>query len=285
MFVDVLMDALSDCVRDLPFLFVAFLLLELLEHHAAEWMNRTLARVNGLGPLVGAFLGAVPQCGFSIMASDFYSGGVISLGTLLAVFLSTSDEALIILMSNPGHMNDVLRLIGVKIVLALIWGYVIELIIRITKWKIAEKHQDLHELCENVGGEEEGEGPLRSALRHTLEVFVFLFLFTLALNFLIEVIGMKGISRMLLSDTVFQPVLAALIGLIPNCAASVILTELYVEGAISFGSAVAGLCSGAGLGLVVLWRTNRNKKENLTVTGILLATAIISGVVLQFLFP
>ncbi len=285
MLLDVLLDAVSDCVRDLPFLFVAFLIVELLEHRTSEWMNRTLAKVNGLGPLVGSLLGAVPQCGFSIMASDFYAGGVISLGTLLAVFLSTSDEALIILMSNPGHMGDVLRLVGVKIALALFWGYVIELVIRLSGWRLASKHQDLHDLCENVGGEKEGESPFRSAVRHTLEVFFFLFVFTFLLNLLIELIGMKGISRMLLSNTIFQPVLAAFIGLIPNCAASVILTELYIEGAISFGSAVAGLASGAGLGLVVLWRTNRNRKENLIETAVLLVTAILSGVVLQYLLP
>lgn len=285
MILDVLIDAAKDCLRDLPFLFIAFWLLELLEHHAAEWMNRTLARFNKLGPLIGSLLGCVPQCGFSIMASDFYAGGVISLGTLLAVYLSTSDEAAVILMSDPGHAKDVLKLIAVKIILAVFWGYVIELLTHIFKIDNAVKRQDLHELCENVGGEAEGESILGSAVRHTLEVFLFLFIFTFALNLLLEVVGMKGVSRMLLSNTVFQPVLAALIGLIPNCAASVILTELYMEGAISFGSAIAGLCAGAGLGMVILWRTNRSKKENLMVTITLFVVSVISGVVLQALMP
>lgn len=285
MILDVLIDAAKDCLRDLPFLFIAFWLLELLEHHAAEWMNRTLARFNKLGPLIGSLLGCVPQCGFSIMASDFYAGGVISLGTLLAVYLSTSDEAAVILMSDPGHAKDVLKLIVVKIILAVFWGYVIELLTHIFKIDNAVKRQDLHELCENVGGEAEGESILGSAVRHTLEVFLFLFIFTFALNLLLEVVGMKGVSRMLLSNTVFQPVLAALIGLIPNCAASVILTELYMEGAISFGSAIAGLCAGAGLGMVILWRTNRSKKENLMVTITLFVISVISGVVLQALMP
>lgn len=285
MILDVLIDAVKDCLKDLPFLFVAFWLLELLEHHAADWMNRTLARVNKLGPLVGALLGCVPQCGFSIMASDFYAGGVISLGTLLAVYLSTSDEAAVILMSDPAHAKDVLKLIAVKIVLALFWGYLIEFLIHLFRSKHAVKRQDLHELCENVGGEAEGESILGSAIRHTLEVFLFLFLFTFGLNLLLELVGMKGVSRILLSNTVFQPVLAALIGMIPNCAASVILTELYMEGAISFGSAIAGLCAGAGLGMVILWRTNRSKKENLAVTLILYAVSVVSGVVLQAVLP
>lgn len=282
---DVLTDALKDCLKDLPFLFVAFWLLELLEHHAADWMNRTLARVNKLGPLVGALLGCVPQCGFSIMASDFYAGGVISMGTLLAVYLSTSDEAAVILMSDPSHAKDVLKLIVVKIILALIWGYLIEFFTHIFQKHGALKRQDLHELCENVGGEAEGESILGSAVRHTLEVFLFLFIFTFGLNLLLELVGMKGVSRMLLSNTVFQPVLAALIGLIPNCAASVILTELYMEGAISFGSAIAGLCAGAGLGMVILWRTNRSKKENLIITLTLFAVSVISGIVLQAVLP
>lgn len=285
MILDVLIDAVKDCLRDLPFLFIAFWLLELLEHHAAEWMNRTLARFNKLGPLIGSLLGCVPQCGFSIMASDFYAGGVISLGTLLAVYLSTSDEAAVILMSDPGHAKDVLKLIVVKIILAVFWGYVIELLTHIFKIDNAVKRQDLHGLCENVGREAEGESILGSAVRHTLEVFLFLFIFTFALNLLLELVGMKGVSRMLLSNTIFQPVLAALIGLIPNCAASVILTELYMEGAISFGSAIAGLCAGAGLGMVVLWRTNRSKKENLMVTITLFVISVVSGVVLQTLMP
>lgn len=285
MLLDVFLDAVKDCLRDLPFLFVAFLLMEMLEHHAADWMSRTLGKVNKLGPLAGAVLGCVPQCGFSIMASDFYGGGIISLGTLLAVFLSTSDEAAIILMSNPGHLPDVLRLLVVKIILALIWGYLIELGVKLFRMKHAVKRKELRDFCENVGGEEEGESILGSAIRHTLKVFLFLFIFTLALNLILELVGMKGVSKVLLSNTVFQPVLAALIGLIPNCAASVILTELYVEGVISFGSAVAGLSAGAGLGLVILWRTNRSKKENLLITLLLLGIAMVSGIVLQFLFP
>lgn len=282
MILNVLLDSLKDCLRDLPFLFVAFWLLEMLEHHAAAWMEKTLARFNILGPAVGAVLGAVPQCGFSIMASDFYAGGVISLGTLLAVYLSTSDEAVIIMMSNPGYAGQVGKLILWKIILALIWGYIIELTAHAFKSHHAVKTKDLSDFCKNVGGEGEGESVLGSAIRHTLEVFAFLFAFTFVLGLLIEAVGMKGVSKMLLQNTVFQPLLAALIGLIPNCGASVILTELYIEGVISFGSIIAGLCSSAGLGLVVLWRTNRSKKESALVTLLLFVIAVISGVILQF---
>ncbi len=281
MILDVLLDAALDCLKDLPFLFFAFLILEALEHHTSDWMNRTLSGAGNFGPAVGSLLGCVPQCGFSIMASDFYAGGVISLGTLLAVFLSTSDEALVIMMSNPGHLEDIGRLIGTKIVIALIAGYVVLFAGKAWKRRHPGRDKEIEDLCRNCGCHDEEGGILKPALHHTGEVLLFLFIFTFALNLLLELIGMENVSRLLLADTFIQPVLASLIGLIPNCAASVILTELYLDGVISFGSAVAGLCSAAGLGLAVLFRINRNRKENLLITALLLAIAIAAGLVLQ----
>lgn len=282
MILDVLLDAVLDCLKDLPFLFIAFLILEALEHHTSEWMNRTLGKAGNFGPAVGALLGCVPQCGFSIMASDFYAGGVITMGTLLSVFLSTSDEAAVILMSNPSYIGDVGRLILMKIIIAVIAGYLIMFLEKAWKKRHPErKEKEIEDLCRNCGCEHEEGGILKPALHHTGEVLLFLFIFTFALNWLLEAVGMGNVSRILLSDSPFQPVLASLIGLIPNCAASVILTELYVEGVISFGSAVAGLCSAAGLGLIVLFRINRHRRENIMVVGLLLLVAICSGIILQ----
>ena len=281
MVVDVLLDAVLDCLKDLPFLFIAFLILEALEHHTSDWMNRTLVRAGRLGPAVGALLGCVPQCGFSIMASDFYAGGVITLGTLLSVYLSTSDEAVVILMSNPEYIGDVGRLVLTKIIIALIAGYIILAAEKAWKRKHPGREKEIEDLCRNCGCQHEEGGILKPALHHTGEVLLFLFLFTFALNLLLELIGMENVSRILLADTIFQPVLASLIGLIPNCAASVILTQLYIDGVISFGSAVAGLCSAAGLGMVVLFRINRHRKENIMIVLLLLAVSIIAGTVLQ----
>ncbi|MBQ6385341.1 MAG: arsenic efflux protein [Lachnospiraceae bacterium] len=301
MILDILLDAVLDCVKELPFLFCAFLLLEALEHHTSESMNRLLARAGRSGPLLGALLGCVPQCGFSIMASDFYAGGVITAGTLLSVFLSTSDEAVIILLTDPGHAADVGRLIVTKVVIGILAGYAVYFAEAFYRRRHPGRGKRISDLCEDCGCHDEEEKPVRvrgsshehaggsfrhilkPALRHTSQVFFFLFIFTLLLGFLIEVIGLESLSRVFLSNTVFQPVIAALIGLIPNCAASVILTELYLEGVISFGSAVAGLCSAAGLGLLVLFRINRDKRECFRVTGLLLMTAIVSGVILQLL--
>ena len=317
---DCLLDAFLDCVKELPFLFTAFYLLEVLEHRAARKMNETLAKAGGFGPLAGALLGCVPQCGFSIMASDFYAGGVISLGTLLAVFLSTSDEALVILLSHPEQFPTVIQLLLTKIVIALIAGYLIyaaELIWLRSKGRKRKRIRDLcetdhcgcehpkvdPEMADRKGADTESshsddpekrhkrrrsqyswKAMLRPAWHHTREVILFLFLFTLVLNILLEAVGMENVSRVFLANTVFQPALASLIGLIPNCAASVILTELYMEGVISFGSAIAGLCSSAGLGLIVLWRVNRDRRESLRITLLLLALAIVAGIICQWIF-
>ncbi len=283
MILDVFLDALLDCLRDLPFLFAAFLLLEAVEHHASEKMNRALAGAGGFGPLAGALLGCVPQCGFSIMAANLYTGGVITLGTLLAVFLSTSDEALVILLSNPSYVKDVGLLLVTKVIIGVIAGYLVMGAERAVRRKYHQPAKDIGHLCGHCGCQEQGEGILKPALRHTGEVILFLFLFTFVLNLLLEGIGMERLSRLLLADTVFQPFLAALIGLIPNCAASVILTQLYIDGVISFGSAIAGLCSSAGLGLLVLFRVNKNRKEDLFITGLLLAISVTAGIILQLL--
>ena len=281
MFFDVLMDAVLDCLKDLPFLFVAFLILEALEHRASGWMNRSLKKAGNFGPLVGSLLGCVPQCGFSIMASDFYAGGVITLGTLLSVYLSTSDEALVILLSNPGYIGDVGSLIITKILIGLVAGYLVLFAGKAWKKRHPGQEKEIEDLCRNCGCHKEEGGILKPAVHHTGEVLLFLFCFTFAMNLLLEAIGMENVSRILLADSVFQPVLAAFIGLIPNCAASVILTQLYIDGVISFGSAVAGLCSAAGLGLVVLFRVNRHRRENLMITGLLLLIAIAAGILLQ----
>ncbi|MDO4620294.1 MAG: putative manganese transporter [Lachnospiraceae bacterium] len=281
MLLDILLDAAGDCLKDLPFLFAAFLFLEALEHHTSDKMNRLLLKAGNLGPLAGAVLGCVPQCGFSIMAADFYSGGVVTLGTLLAVFLSTSDEAIVILLSNSGHLEDIGRLVLTKVVIGLIAGYIILAIGKIRERRHPHKHKGIEDLCHHCGCEHEEGGILKPALRHTGEVLLFLFIFTFLINLLLEVIGLQKLSTILLADSLFQPVLAALIGLIPNCAASVVLTQLYLDGVISFGSAVSGLCSAAGLGLVVLWRVNHNKKENLFITLLLLAISIAAGMILM----
>lgn len=189
-----------------------------------------LTKVGKAGPVVGAVAGCVPQCGFSVMAANLYAGGIVSLGTLLAVFLATSDEAVLIMLSNPQEGKTVLKLLAAKVIIAVIAGYVMDGIFG--KYIVVPKKYG--NLCEHCGCHEHKAGIAKPALRHTFKIFVYLFVFTVILNLGIEVIGIQRISEYLLGDTIFQPVIAALIGLLPNCAASVILTQLYLSGAITF---------------------------------------------------
>lgn len=274
---DIVLDAVMDSLKTLPFLFGAYLLIEFLEHRAGDGMTRLLARLGPLGPVGGALLGCVPQCGFSVAAANFYAGRLITPGTLVAVFLSTSDEALPILLSRPGAAGSLWKLLGVKLAAGAVAGILVDLVYsRFLKQKMAEP---FHELCEDCGCEE--KGVVRSALSHTVKIFLFLLVVNLALGAAIGLAGEENISRLLLTGSVWQPLLAGLIGFIPNCAASVILTELYLGGSLSFGAAVAGLCTGAGLGLLVLFRVNRDWKENLCIAGVLYAAAVAAGTVCQ----
>lgn len=277
----IFLDTLTDALKMLPFLFAAFCLIELLEHHAGEKLSRFFARSGKAGPAVGALLGCVPQCGFSVLSANLYAGGVITLGTLCAVFLSTSDEAILLLAATPSAAPDILKLLLVKVVIGIAAGYLVDLFAR----KKA-KHTDLQlkDLCDHEHcGCHEHSGVLRPALLHTAKIFGFVFLITLVLNFLVEFLGHERLETLLLHDSVFQPFLTALFGFIPNCAASVLLTQLYLEGALQFGAVVSGLCTGAGAGLLVLFRENRNPKDNLKILGILYVAAVIPGVILQIL--
>lgn len=276
---DVIKDTLIDSLKTLPFLFLAFLLLEALERHAGERINNTLRSAGKAGPLLGSLLGCIPQCGFSVFAANLYSGGVITLGTLLAVFLATSDEALIILVSEPSRGKDILLLLLFKIIIGITAGYIVDLFVK--KHPEKEKH-DIGDICKGEHCHcDEHKGIFVPALTHTLKVFGFLLVFTLALNFAIELLGADRLSEILLGNTFFQPLIAALIGLIPNCAASVLLTEMYLGGALSFASVIAGLCSGAGIGLMVLFRTNKKPRENLKILGLLYGISAFSGVIIE----
>ena len=273
----IILDAIIDTVKALPFLFGAYLLIEWLERRANDKFVKVLG--GPLGPVGGAVLGCVPQCGFSVAAANFYAGRLISPGALIAVFLATSDEAVPLMLSQPGAFPDLFKLLGVKLVSAALFGLLIDLVCK-RMLKLAPE-QPFQELCAHCNCE---ESIFRAALHHTGEVALFLFLVSLFLGLAIYFVGDENIALFLLSGNVFQPFLTALIGFIPNCAASVILTKLFLGGALPFGSTVAGLCTGAGLGLIVLFRTNRHMKENFLLAGVLYAGAVLTGLVCNLLF-
>lgn len=276
---EILSHAFLDTLKMLPFLFGVYLLIEFLEHKAEDKLSGALRKLGPFGPVGGAFLGCLPQCGFSVAASNLYSGRLISLGTLMAVFIATSDEAIPILLSSPEGAKSIWKLILAKVIIAVIAGLFIDALIRFFKKRSNDETEPYVDLCENCGCEE--HGIFYSAAKHTVQIFVFLFFVTLILEVIMHFAGEELLGKMLMQDTIFQPIISALVGLIPNCAPSVVLTNLYVSGQLSFGSVVAGLSSGAGLGLVVLFKTNHSLKQNLSIAGILFLISAFSGIIID----
>ena len=278
LFLDVLGESLVDTAKMLPFLFLAYLLIEYIETRHGERIENLLAGGGRWGAVPGALLGCVPQCGFSAIAANFYSSRVITLGTLMAVLLATSDEAIPLLVSMPAYWNKLALLMGIKVVYAIVVGFVLDFVLRGGYTGHADEVD-----CHEEHSDEEGKpAPIwKAALRHALEIFVFIFAFSLVFGLIVEGVGEDVFADLLGRMGFFQPVVAALVGLIPNCAASVLLTQLYVEGALRFSSLVAGLCTGAGVGLAVLWRTNPSWKQNLFITGLTWAAGAFVGVAMQ----
>lgn len=274
---DILMDAGADVLKMLPFLFAAFMVTEALEHYSAEFTGKILGKAKSAGPVTGAILGCVPQCGFSVMAANLYAGGIISVGTLLSVFIATSDEAVLILMGNPGQGGKILKLLAVKILIGVIAGYGTDFFL----WRTLSPMKKKGELQVKKYGCQDDEGIVVPAFFHTVKILLYLFLFTAVLGLCMEIIGMESLSKYLLHDTWFQPVVTALIGLIPNCVSSVILTELYLNGVISFASVMAGLCTGAGVGLAVLFKMNQDKKDSMKILLLLYGTGVLAGMLIQ----
>lgn len=271
----ILLHGLLDSLKLLPFLFLTYLLMELLEHKAGERVQTAIKRAGRAGPAFGGALGLIPQCGFSAALAGLYAGHVITPGTLLAVFLATSDEMLPIFIGEGVAPSRILTVLGLKLIVALAVGFVTDFALR---GKIKAMH--VEELCEDEHCHCE-KGIWRSALHHTLHIFVFVLLINLLLTGALELLGEERIGTLVGSIPVLGTVIAAAIGLIPNCAASVAIATLWTKGIISGGAMLAGLLTGAGAGLLILFRTNKDRKENLLLLSILLGTGILFGCLLD----
>ncbi len=278
---EVLADAVIDTAKLIPFLFLTYLLMEWLEEKTGE-KTVSIIRKNGRwGPVIGAALGVVPQCGFSAAAASLYSGGLITVGTLLAIFLSTSDEMLPIMISEAVSPMTIGKILLAKILLGLLFGIGIDTLNKLRhRWK-KDKEKHIHDLCEQDHCHCEEGNAFLSALRHTIQIVIFIFIFTFVIGLLIELVGENAIGTFLTSRPVTGVLLSALIGLIPNCGASVTITELYLRGILSSGQMIAGLLVGAGVGLMVLFRTNRRLVENLKITGILYLSGVLGGWIIE----
>ena len=277
---DILKDTIIDALKILPFLFITYLIMEYIEHKMNEKSKQTIKKSGRWGPLLGAAVGILPQCGFSASATNLYSARVITLGTLIAVYLSTSDEMIPIFLSEHISVITLIKILTIKFVLGIFFGFIIDLILS-KKNKNTQEDENIGEFCEHDHCNCEKNGILKSSIKHTLNILLCIFIVTLIINILVAVIGENTIANFVASHAVLGPFIASLIGLIPNCAASVILTNLYIENIINGASLVAGLLTGAGVGLIVLFRTNKNIKENIFIVCLLYIIGVISGLALQ----
>ncbi|MCI6681201.1 putative manganese transporter [Parafannyhessea umbonata] len=329
---DVLLDSVHDTLELIPFLFLTYLAMEALEHTAGGRTERIIARADKSGPIVGALLGALPQCGFSAMAGTLYAARVVSAGTLVSVILATSDEMIPVFVAHAEPAGRMFAIIGFKVVAGMIVGLLVDAVLRALH-RAGDGHAHIAELCEaahcdcgeidadadgalfspgapsagekntaaaaaqgdahnhaHAHGHDHAHGHgasrgrrvwhiVRSALVHTAEVTFFIFLVTLVFGFVIEAAGTDAIAQVLGSHPVRATMLAALIGLIPNCGASVAITQLYLQGSLAAGPMMAGLLVSGGMGLLVLFRTNRDMRQNLVITAFVYVVGVVLGLV------
>ena len=274
--INIILETLFDTLKLMPFLFVAFLIMEYIEHKSKNKSTEKIQKSGKFGPIFGSILGAVPQCGFSVMATNLYATRIVTLGTLISIYLSTSDEMLPILISQGTSISIILIILITKIIVGIISGVIIDLIVNKTnKHKFEIKDFCLEEHCDCE------HGLFKSALNHTFKITFFLFLISLILHIGLHYLGEDIIGKILLKDTFFSPFLSSLIGLIPNCASSVIITELFLNNTISFASCIAGLLTGSGVAIVVLFKQNKNLKENLQILLTLYLIGSLSGIIIE----
>ena len=278
---DAILDSLIDTVKLIPFLLITYIIMEFIEHKTSHKTKDAIKKSGHFGPLIGGILGVVPQCGFSAAASSLYSARIITLGTLIAVFLSTSDEMLPILISEAVDVKIILSILGIKLVIAVVVGFIIDLFFR-KKFETSKDEPEIKDLCEHEHCHCE-HGIFKSALKHTINITLYIFIISLVLNIIIYFIGEDNLAHILNSTPVIGPIIASLVGLIPNCASSVIITQLYLSNVLNFATMIAGLLVNTGVGLLILFRTNKDLKENIKITVLLFAIGVIFGIIFDLI--
>lgn len=273
---DVICDTLIDGIRILPFLFLAYLAMECLEHWTGGKMQAVVRKSGKAGPAIGGILGVFPQCGFSAAAANLYAGRIITMGTLIAVFLSTSDEMLPIMISENVPLSMIGKILLIKVIFALAAGFAVDALFR------RKEEPQIEHLCERQHCHCE-RGIWRSAFSHTWKIFLYIIVVSLILNFVIALVGEETLAAVVLNKPALSLFVSALVGMIPNCASSVALTQLYLSGVLSAGALMAGLLSGSGVGFLVLLRVNEDRRENLRIFGLLYAFGVCAGALIQIL--
>ena len=275
---EVILDTIIDSLKLIPFLLVAFLIIELLEHKLNNKTKNIITKSKKVGPIIGSLLGVIPQCGFSVMATNLYITRIITLGTLISIYLSTSDEMLIIMISEKVEISLILKILLIKILFGIVYGLIIDKIIN----KKKKDKETNYELCDEEHCDC-NHSILLSAIKHTLHITLFIFIITLIINTIFTLLGDNYLSKILLNNSILSPFITSLIGLIPNCAASVILTELYLNSTISLGALIGGLLTSSGSSLLVLIKNNKNQKENLSIILLLYALGVLSGIIIELI--
>ena len=281
---DIILDTVIDALKILPFLFLAYLLMEYIEHKTTKKSQEAIKKAGRIGPFIGGILGVIPQCGFSVAATNFYAARIISLGTLFAVYLSTSDEMLPIMLSEAVPLQTIASILLVKFAIGVIAGFVIDGVVSIfSKKKEQEGKEEDHamhieEMCDHDHCDCEKGGILKSAIKHTLQILMFIVLLSFILNIVIAIIGEETLAGITSNQPILGPILACLIGLIPNCASSVLLTQLWLENMINVSTMIGGLLVNAGVGLLVLFRVNKKVKENFAIVFLLYLIGFISAI-------
>lgn len=275
---EVILDTIVDSLKLIPFLLVAFLIIELLEHKLNNKTKNILTKSKKIGPIIGSLLGVIPQCGFSVMATNLYITRIITLGTLISIYLSTSDEMLIIMISEKVEISLILKILLIKIFFGIVYGLIIDKIIN----KKKKDKETNYELCDEEHCDC-NHSILLSAIKHTLHITLFIFIITLIINAIFTLLGDNYLSKLLLNNSILSPFITSLIGLIPNCAASVILTELYLNSTISLGALIGGLLTSSGSSLLVLIKNNKNQKENLSIILLLYTLGVLSGIIIELI--
>lgn len=278
---EVIQDTLIDVIKLVPFLFITYLIMEFIEHKTSKKSKEAIKKSGKWGPFFGSLLGIFPQCGFSVSATNLYAARVITLGTLIAVYLSTSDEMLPIFISEAVPISTILGILGIKLFVGIISGFIIDLVLRI-KSKGKEEEEKIIDLCEKEHCHCE-HGIVKSSLKHTLNITIFILIITFLINIAVHFIGEETFASWFMNQPILGPIIAGIIGLIPNCAASVVITQMYLENVINVGTMMAGLLVGAGVGLAVLFKTNKGVKENLKIIGLLYAIGVGVGILLELI--
>ena len=274
---DIILDTLIDGVKLLPFLFITFLLMEYLEHKMSNKSKKIVKKSGKFGPLIGGILGAFPQCGFSVAATNLYATRIITIGTLISIYLSTSDEMLPILISEKSNISLIIGVLLIKVITGIIFGFIIDFILRKKeeKYEIKEFCNEEHCHCDH--------GIFLSTIKHTFNILIFIIVISFILNIGFDYLGEDNISKIFMKDSLLGPFIASIIGLIPNCGASVVLTELYLNNTISFASTIAGLLTSAGVGILVLFKVNKSLKENIFIVLTIYFIGVFVGIIFKLL--